>query len=173
MVYQWKTGTHYSKKQFPAQAIGEHLERLREESGGLTPEIIVDDARERTAPTHGLFEWNNERAASGYRLIQARHLVRSIAVVVSIEKDGEQKEVVTRAFVSTGAQEERGYKPVTVALRNDDDRTHLLMQAARDLAAFKKKYEVLTELSGLFDVIEETLSTLGDGTNAGIIEAHP
>lgn len=173
MVYQWKSGTHYSKKQFPAQTIGEHLERLREESGSLTPETIVEDARDKQAPTHDVFEWDNKQAASAYRLIQARHLVRSIAVVMSIEKDGEQKNIVTRAFVSTGDKEDRDYKPVAVALRDDDDRTHLLMQAARDLAAFKRKYEVLTELSGLFNLIDETLDRLGDTVSAPAVEAHP
>ena len=43
------------------------FQRLATEHGELTNKIVVDAARSPDSPLHGLFEWDNAKAAAAYR----------------------------------------------------------------------------------------------------------
>ena len=53
-----------------------------ETRGRLTPESVVEAARDASSPLHEHFNWNNESAAHSHRIEQARRLIRSIRVVI-------------------------------------------------------------------------------------------
>jgi hypothetical protein len=57
------------------------LQRLRREAGELTPDIVVDAARDEHAVLHPAFEWDDEIAAQNFRKQQARHLLRGVCIV--------------------------------------------------------------------------------------------
>jgi hypothetical protein len=150
MVYEWKPG---SPIRLDAQAVGEHLERL-EQVGPLTPEAIVEDARDEQSPTHPYFEWNDQDAAEQYRLVQARELVR--AVIVVIEKPEATPEPLrVRAFSSLETQEGRSYVTTARALDDDGLRAQLLHSALADLRAFRMKYHKLQELADVIATIDQ------------------
>jgi hypothetical protein len=66
-----------------AQAVGERIEALRAASAGeLTPQVLVEDARQPDSPLREEFNWNDERAAELYRLNRARGLLNGIVRVV-------------------------------------------------------------------------------------------
>jgi hypothetical protein len=68
------------------EAVEQELCRLTEEGGGtLSPWRVVEVARNKSNPLHECFEWSDAVAASKYRLTQARELIRSFQVCVTVE----------------------------------------------------------------------------------------
>jgi hypothetical protein len=61
--------------------IRDHLSKLADIHGGLTPEIVVADAKDPASPIHEEFEWDMEKAAEQHWLDQARTLIRRIHIV--------------------------------------------------------------------------------------------
>lgn len=68
-----------------AAVIGPELERLAAD-GATKAGQIVDAARPADAPLHPFFEWDDRRAAEGFRHLQAARMTRSI--VVKTIRDG-------------------------------------------------------------------------------------
>jgi hypothetical protein len=62
------------------------LRALENKHGCLTPTHVVEAARNPKHPLHKDFEWDNTKAAANYRLDQARHLISSVRVVMTVEK---------------------------------------------------------------------------------------
>lgn len=160
MVYKWKEGAHYSPEKFNPQTIGEHLDGLRAKRGQLTARVVVDDARRKASPTHGIFAWDDAKAAEEYRLAQARQLLRSITVVVSVQQDGHESDVTSRAYVVVTKGSDRVYEPVSVAMEDVDMRTELLARAMGELGCFRRKYQQLEELASVFAAIDDVMPAL-------------
>ena len=77
--------------------VGKELERLKEKyDGRLKPEILVAEARHKTSPLHPCFEWNNDKAAEQFRLLQAERLIVSVRVIIE-----EREEKVVRVNILT------------------------------------------------------------------------
>ena len=140
----------------------EVLDRLRElaaaNGGRLTPEMVVNDARDESSPLHAHFTWDVDQAAAERWLDQARTLIRSVEVTFRTET------TVVRApyFVrdpEAGAKEQ-GYIAVK-ALRTEADlarealvdefsRVAGMLRRARNLA---KALQMDAEVSALVDGI--------------------
>jgi hypothetical protein len=104
MVYRWKpVAGGIVSKGVSAQAVGEALEELQ--SGGrLTSARVVEAAKNRRSPLHRLFEWDDTKAAHGYRMGQAATIMSALVKVV-VAPGREAKEEV-RAFVSIKNEED-------------------------------------------------------------------
>ncbi|MGI8765708.1 MAG: hypothetical protein ACR2KM_04220 [Gemmatimonadaceae bacterium] len=154
MIYQWKDGfpTHGAD----AQAVGARLESLREcHQGKLTPEAIVSDAAKPKSPMHSLFEWDDESAATEYRLEQARALLRAIVTTVV----GAHRTTPTRAFVAVKQEGDKGksYTSIGVAMASPVLRSQVLNAAKAELASWRTRYRDLEELTALFEIVDEHL----------------
>lgn len=68
------------------EAVRRALKAL-EQSGKLTAEDVVLAARDPESALHGCFEWDDSKAAEHWRLQQARSLIRSVMVKVTVEDD--------------------------------------------------------------------------------------
>ena len=150
MVYQWKTNGIYP---VPAQSAGTELSRIYNERGKLDAADVVDESRPDDAVLHPCFEWRNDVAAEKYREEQARALVRCVVMVQ--EADG-QKPVEVRAFFHV----QETYHPTSVIIQEEDKYTTLLQRALGELAAFRKKYAVLSgrdELKEMFAAIDAAI----------------
>lgn len=147
MVYQWKTPGIIP---VDAQTAGEELDRIYQRDGVVSPEAVVKDNTDPSAPLHGCFEWDDTKAAHKYRVSQAQHIIRTI---VTIPDASPQKEPV-RAFVNVSSD----YHPTRVVMENSDMRNELLASALAELKAFQRKYSALSELSGVFDAINKAVS---------------
>ena len=79
-MYEYREG-YRGKREVAPDVVGLELHRMRE-SGGLTSSRVVAEATPEGSALHPLFEWNDGVAGHEYRLIQARQLIRSVAVVV-------------------------------------------------------------------------------------------
>jgi hypothetical protein len=165
MVYKFKPGSRYGGDGFEPQPIGEYLERIRVKHGCLKPEVVVAHAKPEASPIHRVFEWDDEVAAEEYRLIQARALCRS--VVVEVQSDEAAEPVRVRAFVSvTGDDNSRSYQAIQEVMQDDGMREELLATAWKELSAWRRKYQVLTELSTVFNAIDQTTPLLTEEARA-------
>jgi len=66
-------------------AIIQRLRELETEDGRLTPEAVIEDARQPNSPLHGEFEWDLSAAAYQHWLYTARRLISMTIRVVSPE----------------------------------------------------------------------------------------
>lgn len=132
-----------------AQAIGTVCEQL-ERMNKLTPANLVDVSRSADAPLHDEFEWDDAIAGEKYRESQAQYLIR----VITIEPEKKESEPI-RAFVSIRQDDERRYIDTQYAMSIPETRESVLMDAIRELNAFRRKFNALNELAGVFVEIEK------------------
>jgi hypothetical protein len=66
------------------QLIKRALQAL-ERKGRLTPDGVIDAARDPAHPLHSEFDWNDTVAAAKWRLQQARQLIASVQVFVTVD----------------------------------------------------------------------------------------
>lgn len=128
------------------------LEKIRKAHGGiLRPPDVVKTAQNPKHPLHECFEWDNTRAASEYRLWQARHLISVCVVLIN----GNTKPV--RTYVSLKddrAEDAGGYRHVVDVLSDEEAKAQMLLDALADLNAIRRKYRGLKELTDVFNAID-------------------
>jgi hypothetical protein len=138
------------------QRYGEELERIsRQNKGRLKPEVVVHEARRVSSPLHDYFEWNDAAAAAGYRLDQARYLMRNIEVTITHDRE----ERVTRAFhCITFKEEEResAYVPVEAVVANPEYLAQVIKRALAEADAWRGRWREYSQLEAIFEAIEET-----------------
>lgn len=136
---------------FPVSADTAKVEfdRIYDKYGVLTTKDIVDESRDESAALHKCFEWNNEIAAEKYRQKQAGDMIRCLVSVV--KHDDSDVPIAVRAIVKTNEK----YEPITVTMRSEEKTAVLLMDALNDIDRFKKKYAELSDLSAVFNAMDE------------------
>lgn len=142
MVYQWKIPL-----KVPVNEAAAELERIFNERGEIAPETVVEESRPEGAVLHGLFEWDDAKAAEKYRISQARFIIRNITT----EQETEEGPVTVRGFHVA----EHNYAPTAFVMSSEDLRNKLLESALAELEQFKAKYHALTALARVFEAIEE------------------
>jgi hypothetical protein len=134
------------------------LKWLQDERGGLDPRAVVEDAKDPGSPLHGCFEWDAEKAAENYWLIQARNLIRSVRLVVSEERIN----LKTIAYVRDPekAADESGYISTT-HVRTDKERSRqvLTQELLRAESAMERAYDVADAL-GLGEDVNSLLAQI-------------
>lgn len=135
-----------------AKLVGEHIEMLRKKfRGELTPQDVLDDARNNNSPLHSFFEWNDGEAAEAYRLQQARGLIRAVvAVYVSDDKPA----VRQKAYVHIAEKGAPHYRETSHAMSQTKTRELVLKRAWSELQAWKTRYRDLKEFSSFIDIID-------------------
>lgn len=115
----------------------------------ITPSNVVDYARNENTELHKCFEWDNDIAAEKYRFEQAKLVIRSIVV----RSDDEEDDTQIRALqITTTANV---YEPTRVFLQKPDEYKALLKRAKQELQAFKKRYQILSEMEAIFNEIDK------------------
>ncbi|HDZ15299.1 hypothetical protein LCGC14_0434300 [marine sediment metagenome] len=99
-----------------------YIEGIKRKRGGITPKLLVMEAKTKKSPLHDCFEWNNNKAAKEYREIQARRILRFL--VISEIEDDEEPESFVRAFVAASeiTENEKSSRYLTIKeIRDDED----------------------------------------------------
>ena len=136
---KWKTGYGSLHHGADAQLVAEEILAIGED---VTPQQIVDAARNRSSELHKCFTWDNRKAAQKWRLFEARQVVCHLVLQPKEEEDTPLPEV--RAFFKGPAGE--GYKPATVIFRKENEYLAMLGRAQTELQAFSRKYSILSDL---------------------------
>lgn len=122
----------------------EECETLNE----ATPANVLALAMDENTELHKCFEWDDSAAAQKYRLGQARDIIRSFVIVREDKKDEP-----IRAFQIT--TQTNVYQPTRLFLQQPDEYSELLKRAKAELAAFKQRYKMLSELEEIFNEIDK------------------
>ena len=139
MKAEWRIkGIYKADAQKVADEIGD---------GKVTPQEVLEKARDENSELHKCFEWNDSVAAEKYRLQQAR----SIIINLVYEPKRKQEEPV-RCFQITN--EKSTYQPTKQFLVQENEYQSLLARAKAELESFKRRYANLTELESVFEAIE-------------------
>ena len=122
----------------------------------LSPENVVDFAKDKDTWLNKRFTWNDKKASHEYRLWQARKII-SLELQV-IEKNGKKSKVPMRLYISLkdDRKKDGGYRLITDVMEDPDLKQKLLSEAFLELTRIKIKYRYLTELEKIFIAIEET-----------------
>lgn len=168
-IYRAAAGAPFNSKMAPR--IGAELERLGDH---LTPDEVVEAARNKKSALNKLIDWNNASAADSWRRQQARMILNHLNVVVII--DGKPREI--RAFYSQPVivqeqtddlkeRSERRYIHIQVAKRSSDVARNIVDIAKEDLEAWRKRYQ---DLRGYFEPVFSAIETVAikpEKSNAG------
>lgn len=149
-------GGHFSSKEVSAETAHQEIVRLGGDDGKCTAEALLNASRDKDAPLHNLFEWDDGIAAELYRTEQARLIIRSVYVV---EDEEEEKATPIRAFFHVD-NSTHDYEPTVIIMKNDDKREALLKIALTELRRFREKYHNLKEFLGVFKEIDKLDMTL-------------
>ena len=144
--YKFKIPSLY--KGLDEDAAVKELDRIAEKCGALTPEILVAESRDENAVLHGIFEWDDAKAAEGYRREQARKFLTNI----TYEVQREEVTITARLFVNTytaDKPDERTYNKLPDVIKDKVAYKDLLEQAKRDAQNFVVKYAQLSEIGGV------------------------
>lgn len=113
----------------------------------LTPQNLVELARDENSALHNDFEWNDTIAGEKYRNIQASEMIRLI-VIQSEEAEHEPIRVFQKV------EETHTYEPVRLIVQHKDEYQALLRRAKAELKAFENRYKSLVELQEVFKEID-------------------
>jgi hypothetical protein len=67
------------------QSVDDRIRELYKDHGRITPDIVIEDAKNPDSPLHDQFEWNVEAAAMEAWRDTARRLIRSVRIVIQTE----------------------------------------------------------------------------------------
>lgn len=142
--YSWNITGFYNK--FDANEVGKELEKIE----NLTPENVVEAAKNENNVMHDMFEWDDSIAGEKYRKQQASKILATIQVKI-IAEDKPNK--LVRAFVTT--KRNSNFKPIEKVVKSVDQYALLLDKAYRELNYIKIKYENLKEIQELLENIPQ------------------
>lgn len=128
-------------------------------AGIVTPDGVVEAARDKHNPLHSEFDWDDASAAHQHRLDRARQLIRSVAYVVI---DGGEATVARVHYIHHPERKlEQGYIPLSLAAKNREiARGAMLAEIARCKSALIRAMNVAdalgveSDLQEIFDAVE-------------------
>jgi len=144
-------------------AVQKALIALAEEMNGeLTPELVLERARQEDSPLHGHFTWDQAKAAYERNLDQARSLIRSVKVVIKKNDVVYQVPFFVRNPVAaeTGAQGYSSLKKLRTntdiakdAVRVEFERADAAMNRAQKVAMALALDTDITEIKERLDAV--------------------
>lgn len=130
-------------------SLRDQLQAVYDERGKLTPQIVLDVARDPGHPLHGRFEWRDDVAAERYRVEQARQLIRSVRVVYK-PADEKNAQVLGRAFHAVrDSEEEYVYEPAEKVAADPVLSKLVLADMEREWRTLRRRYQHFAEFRDL------------------------
>lgn len=148
IIFEWKPQSGFAKKADPNKVAAE----INSIGESATPEQIVALGTGESTELHKCFEWNDTVAANKYRLEQAKDIAESLLVIHLDPRKSEVEPNRLRAMYHLNGTP--GYQASIRILSEKEKYQQLLEQAKAELRMFKAKYSMLTELKGIFDLID-------------------
>jgi len=153
---EWKAGY---QSRIDAKVAHKEIQRLRKANGGgVTPAILVQEAKKKNSPLHPeIYIKDKEQAATEYYRIRAAQMLRSI--VVRVEGVDTPVRVYTPVVRETETEDEDAPRNEWVsleeALADPKRRKQVLQRARAELKVCRTKYAALRELAAVWHVIDQ------------------
>lgn len=158
-TYKARAGGGISNKD--ARIVGSFLEKKIGPDASCSAGQFVALARPERSPLHRLLNWDDQNAATEYRLWQARSIMNHLVVIVS---NGEHRE--TRAYQNVVIYNEDGaertYVPAHVVWQSAELSVQVLDQAKRYLLTFTERFREYEQLSGAIEHVVQALEELDE-----------
>lgn len=113
----------------------------------ITPEEVLNKAKNKKTELHKCFIWDNDEAAEKYRLLQARQIIQMLVVTPTPEEKSP-----VRVYQITS--ERNTYQPTRFFLEQPNEYAILLERAKNELQSIKTRYKMLAELEEVFEAID-------------------
>lgn len=137
------------------ETVQDRLQALYDQHGKLTPDLVVEDAKNPDSILHGQFNWDVDHAAHEHWKEVARDLIRSVRLIVTTETTS----VSCVAYVRdpNSPADEQGYLQVN-RVRTDADvaREVLVEEFSRAASALARARE-LAAVFGMQNDVEELI----------------
>lgn len=128
------------------------LRSLEKRDGTLSPQRVVEFARNKRTELHKRFDWDDTKAAEKWRLYQARAIIQVVVNVIDTRKGP----IESRAYVSLDRDRgKNGYRTIVSVLDDPELRAELLEQAKNEAHLWSVRYKELTELARIHDAIKQ------------------
>jgi hypothetical protein len=138
--------------------VNEELRDLIDASGTLKQGQVVEAARKKGTALYQSFEkeglWNDSVAAKRARLDYAGQLIRRYTIRITEDQREPVRAVVSLIEDRVSGSGHPGYRRVQDVLADDSLRDNLIETALMELRAFRRKYEQLQELTGLWTAMD-------------------
>lgn len=122
-------------------------------SGQFTAKDFVELSRDKDAPTHKYFDWDDKSAAEKYRLRQAKTMI-SCVEIISNEKQ-------IRAFHHVQINSKKSaFVATEICQQSRRLWDQVVEQAMREIELWALRYQNYKQLSPIFDSIQNTKSEL-------------
>jgi hypothetical protein len=150
--------------------VAEVLKELERE-GRLLPGDVVERARDEDSPLHSHFEWDDGQAAEKYRLHQARALIRTVKLMVTVhdvpvsvayyvrDPDADAKQAGYRSVISLRNEEATARAAIIDAMK----RVSNAVRHAKELAAV---LGVASDLESIDAIARGVVQTVSEGPTA-------
>lgn len=130
------------------EALRGDLLAIRQQHGKLTPQIVVDAARDPEHALHSRFEWDDTVAGEAYRRQQAQELIRR-AKVVYREAESDEPPRLGRAFIAIPTQDGHVYDPVEEVVEDPFRRQLALNTMEREWKDLYRRYQDFAEFAAM------------------------
>lgn len=130
------------------------IDKLREleNDGRLLPSNVVEEARDENSPLHEFFEWEDTIAAEKYRLSQARTLIRSVKISVTVHTI--PLTVVSYVRDPELQTKDAGYRNV-LSLRSEEDNARAaIVEEMKRVSNAVRRAKSIAAVLGFVDEIE-------------------
>lgn len=136
-------------------AIASALEAIsrRAKGGVLTPQAVVEAARDPRSPLHDRFTWDDSEAANKQRLHEARTLIRSVKVVITTNRVQVKAPVYVRD--PQASAKEQGYLKLQTLKRKKDLAYEAALAEFRRADSCLERAQAITFAVGLGGDIED------------------
>lgn len=124
------------------------LDQIEKQEGMITPQSVVERARNENSPIHDMFDWNDTSAAEKYRIWQARQYIKDITVEIV----GQPSQGFFNVMVSVEDVKTQGYFSTEKVLSDEVMKKAVLKEALSKLLYWKRLYKDFSELSGLVNI---------------------
>lgn len=143
------------------ELVAEKLAELAKKNGGrLTPNVVLEEAKDRDSVLHNLFEWDDTLAAHQHRIYQARQIITSVRVVITTEN----RRISTVYYVRDPEAEptEQGYVSID-RLKTDKDlaKESIVMEFSR-ASSYLQRAKAHAQALNMNDEIDELIEDINE-----------
>lgn len=124
-----------------------------EQDGRLVPADVVEAARDPRSPLHSHFEWDDSTAAEKYRIEQARTLIRSVKVEVTVR----EVPLSAVAYVRDpeAAPKDAGYRNVMKLRTEEDAARAAIVDEMKRVSNAVRRAKALAAILGMTNEIDQ------------------
>lgn len=126
---------------------------------GVTPNAVVDKAKDPKSALHQQFDWDDSSAATKYRLIHARWLIRTVTFV-SATVSTPERSVKAPVFVKDPETRDQGYRMVVKVRDEKETAVKVMLSELQRVEACLVRAKAIADVLGLEKDLERLLKNV-------------